>query len=194
MDAYLAEYRKLSGLEQRNVVTIYEVGQTDDVGYVAFELLNGGGLTHAMSNKLPVGLALNCLAQMCLALDAVHGIGIVHGALRPEHFLFREDGVLVLADFNVVKHVCDTMGLAYPADIQHRSQVRSAGIVSDPAQTSARSAAFSTRCCSGRARSTEASQRPGPQAGCLRLPDCRFRFPRCSRAWTLCSALVLLSR
>jgi len=132
VDAYLEEYRKLSGLEQRNVVTIYEVGQTEDVGYVAFELLKGGGLIPAMNNKLPVGLALNCLAQMCLALDAVHGIGIVHGALRPEHFLFREDGVLVLADFNVVKHVCDTMGLAYPADLQHRWQVRTSGTLPGP--------------------------------------------------------------
>src|SRR5262245_3855093 len=115
VDAYLEEYRKRSPLEQRNVVTVYEVGQTQEGGYVALESLAGGELTEAIRKKLPVGLALNCLAQMCLALDAVHDLGIFHGALRAEHFLFRQDRVLVLADFNVTERVSDSLGLAYTA-------------------------------------------------------------------------------
>ena len=35
--------------------------------------------------------------------------GIVHGALRAEHFLFRQDRVLVLADFNVTERVSDSL-------------------------------------------------------------------------------------
>jgi len=126
VDAYLEEYRKLSALEQRNVVSIYEVGQTADGGYVSLESLAGGDLTEAIRKKLAVGLALNCLAQMCLALDAVHGLGITHGALRPEHFLFRPDRVLVLADFNVSERVADALGLAAPLahDFQRRRNTR----------------------------------------------------------------------
>jgi class 3 adenylate cyclase len=132
VDAYLEEYRKLSALEQRNVVSIYEVGQTPDGGYVAFESLTGGDLTEAIRKKLPVGLALNCLAQMCLALDAIHGLGISHGALRPEHFLFRPDRVLVLADFNVTERVSDALGLAYPATsgMQRKPPARAAASIS----------------------------------------------------------------
>jgi serine/threonine protein kinase len=51
---------------------------------------------------------------MSLALDAIHGIGITHSALRPEHFLFRHDRVLVLADFNVTQRVSEALGIAYP--------------------------------------------------------------------------------
>jgi len=126
VDAYLEEYRKLSGLEQRNVVTVYEVGQTQEGGYVALESLAGGELTEAIRKKLPVGHALNCLAQMCLALDAVHDLGVFHGALRAEHFLFRQDRVLVLADFNVTERVNDFLGIAYPGanGVARRRQMR----------------------------------------------------------------------
>lgn len=117
VDAYLEEYRKLSSLQQRNVVSVHAVEQTAEGGYVAVEFLSGGELPEAIRRKLSVGVALNCLAQMCLALDAVHAIGMVHGALRAEHFLFRHDRVLVLADFNVTERVGDSLGLAYPAAI-----------------------------------------------------------------------------
>jgi len=121
MAAYLEQYRKVAGINQRNVVSVYETGETTSGAYVALEYLPGGSLSEAIRNKLPVGHALNCLAEMCLALDAVHGTGICHGALRAEHFLFRPDGVLVLTDFNVTERISDSMGLAHPASDRIRS-------------------------------------------------------------------------
>jgi|GEM_PF-1336263 len=112
IEQYLDEYRKIAGLEQRNVLTVLETGQTTELAYVATEFLAGGALTDAIRKKLPVGLALNCLAQMCMGLDAIHGLGIVHGALRARHFLFREDRVLVLADFNSTERLGAALGLA----------------------------------------------------------------------------------
>lgn len=101
LERYLEEYRKLAAVEQRNVLTVHEMGRHAEIVYVAAEVLAGGTLTEAMRTKLPVGLALNCLAQMCMAVDALHEAGMVHGALHADHFAFREDRVLVLADFNV---------------------------------------------------------------------------------------------
>ena len=134
VEAYLEEYRKLLGLEQRNAVSVYEVGQTPDGGYVALESLSGGGLTEAIHKKLPVGLALNYLAQMSLALDAIHGAGIIHGALRAEHFLFRQDRVLVLADFNVSERVSHALGIAYPAasGIARKPEARTTPAIAGP--------------------------------------------------------------
>jgi class 3 adenylate cyclase len=135
VDCYLNEYRKVSTLEQRNVVSVYEVEQTDEGGYVALEFLGGGTLHEAIRKKLPVGLALNCLAQMCLGLDAVHGVGIVHGDLCAGDFLFREDGVLVLADFNAARHASAALGLVYPdtaSGIQQNRSSRSAWPVAGP--------------------------------------------------------------
>jgi class 3 adenylate cyclase len=111
VEQYLEEYRKIAELNQRNILGIFEVGQTADVAYVATEYLPAATLSDAIRRKLPVGMALNCLAQMCLALDAIHGIGIVHGALRARHFLFRDDRVLVLSDFNTTERLGESLGL-----------------------------------------------------------------------------------
>lgn len=115
VESYLDEYRKIAGLEQRNVLTVLDVGETPEFAYVATEFLAGGNLTDAMHNKLPVGLALDLLAQMCLGLDAIHSLGIVHGALHARHFLFRGDRVLVLVDFNTTERLGAPLGLPQPS-------------------------------------------------------------------------------
>jgi CheY-like chemotaxis protein len=114
--SYLAEYRRLIGLEQRNVVTVHEVGQTPALVFVATEYVSGDSLADMLSRQVPVGVALNCVAQAALALDAVHQLGIVHGQLAPEHFKFRPDGGVVLTDFNVTARVCASLGISSPED------------------------------------------------------------------------------
>ncbi|MEO8039765.1 MAG: response regulator [Betaproteobacteria bacterium] len=109
VERYLEHYAKLVNLDQRNVVSVYDTGTTDAVGFVAFECLWGGPLSEAIRRKVPIGLALNYVAQMSLALDAVHALGLHHGALGPQHFLFRDTGVVVLADFNVTAKVLDSL-------------------------------------------------------------------------------------
>jgi class 3 adenylate cyclase len=105
VEAYLNEYRKLQKIEQRNIASVYEVGQTKDLVFVALEYVSGGSLADALRRSLTIGVALNCLAQACIALDALHQAGIVHGNLRLEDFSFRDDGALVLTDFNVTQRI-----------------------------------------------------------------------------------------
>lgn len=102
---YLSTYRDIARLDQRNTVSVFEVGTAGDLAFVAAEFLTGGTLATALRSPMPVGLALNYLAQMCLALDAMHDLGRTHGDLHPEHFMLREEGVLVLADFNVTAQI-----------------------------------------------------------------------------------------
>ena len=111
VEAYLNEYRKLQKIEQRNIASVYEVGQTNELAFVALEYVGGGSLADALRRSLTIGVALNCLAQACIALDTLHQAGIVHGNLRLEHFSFRADGALVLTDFNVTPRVGALLGL-----------------------------------------------------------------------------------
>ena len=74
VDAYLEEYRKLSAQEQRNVVTIYEVERTEDVGYVALELLNGGGLDPRNEQQAAGGVGFELLGVMCWHLMRSMGL------------------------------------------------------------------------------------------------------------------------
>lgn len=104
-ERYLGEYRILASVEQRNVMSIYEIGATTGHAFVAAELLKGEPLSETIRKRVSIGVALTLLAQMSLALDALHDMGLFHGALRAEHFRFRDERVIVLADFNVTARV-----------------------------------------------------------------------------------------
>jgi class 3 adenylate cyclase/CheY-like chemotaxis protein len=111
VETYLNEYRKLQKIEQRNIASVYEVGHANEVMFVALEYVSGGSLADALRRSLTIGVALNCLAQACIALDTLHQAGIVHANLRLEHFSFRTDGALVLTDFNVTSRVGALLGV-----------------------------------------------------------------------------------
>lgn len=110
IEAYLDDYRRVQEIRHRNIVAVHEVSRAGDIAFVALEYLAGGSLAEAMQRQLSVGASLNSLAQACLALDALHEAGIVHGGLGPEHFHFRGDGALVLADFNTSRRITAAMG------------------------------------------------------------------------------------
>lgn len=124
--AYLQAYRRIATLEQRNIVSVYEVGDLADGGYVAAEFLPGGSLLEAIRARLPIGRALRSVAEMCLALDAVHGIGLSHGALGANHFMFRDSGVLALMDFNLAERLTDPVAPAGPVALGAKGDLQAA--------------------------------------------------------------------
>ena len=105
LDGYLSEYGKLSEVLHRHVAALYEVGTTDQGGFVALEYIDGPTLGEAIRGGLTVGRALNALAQACMAVHSLHQAGVVHGGLGLECFRFRGDDSLVLTDFNVTRRV-----------------------------------------------------------------------------------------
>jgi class 3 adenylate cyclase len=113
-DRFLEEYERASQIDQRNVVSVRQVGRTPALAFAAMEFLAGGPVAQAIRKKLSIGVALNYLAQMCLGLDAVHGADIAHGGLTAEHFLFRKDGAVVLADFGITQRVARNLGIPLP--------------------------------------------------------------------------------
>lgn len=123
---YLDDYRRISELDQRNVLSVYEVGRSEDIAFVATEHLPGGTLEGAIRRRLPIGLSLNYLAQMSLALDALHSLDLCHGTLGAEHFLFRKERVVVLADFNATER-CLAAGRPESPEIEDRDALLHAG-------------------------------------------------------------------
>lgn len=99
------EARVASGLKHPNIITIYSVGQEDEVYYIATEYVEGPTLRQRMaaSGRLELREALNIAKQIASALEIAHRAGMVHRDIKPENIMFEPNGTAKLLDFGIAK-------------------------------------------------------------------------------------------
>ncbi|MCK6593149.1 MAG: protein kinase, partial [Polyangiaceae bacterium] len=107
----LREARACGRLNHRNVVEIYDVGQTDEgEPFLVMQLLSGETLAELMKRerKLTQSFAAFIALEVTRALTAAHAAGIIHRDLKPPNvYLHKEpdgEGLTVkVLDFGVSK-------------------------------------------------------------------------------------------
>lgn len=117
------------------IVQMYYSFQDERYLYMVMEFMPGGDLVNLMSNEeIPEDWARFFVAEMVLALDALHSRGYLHRDVKPDNLLIAADGHLKLADFgtcvklNAVRHSLSRFIDAYsPYIIGGESQVRDCG-------------------------------------------------------------------
>ena len=98
------EARAASSLNHPNIVTIYDIGATGDVVYIAMELIEGRTLRDFQNEgPLPTKRLLDVAFQIADGLAKAHAAGIVHRDLKPENIMVTRDGVVKILDFGLVK-------------------------------------------------------------------------------------------
>ncbi|MGH9366006.1 MAG: protein kinase domain-containing protein [Thermoanaerobaculia bacterium] len=98
------EARSASSLNHPNIVTIYDLGQTDGVSWIAMERVEGKTLRELLSSgALPVKRVLSIGAQVADGLSKAHEAGIVHRDLKPENVMVTKDGLVKILDFGLAK-------------------------------------------------------------------------------------------
>jgi eukaryotic-like serine/threonine-protein kinase len=92
---------RLSG--NRNIVTIFDVGEHNDRPFIVMEYLAGGSLEQRLRSDGPVSprLALDWLEQTAGALDAAHAAGVVHRDVKPANLLLDRQDTVHVADFGI---------------------------------------------------------------------------------------------
>ena len=102
-----------SALNHPNILTIYELGETDDARFIASELVEGQTLRQilkARPGRLPFADLLTIAQQIASALSAAHAAGIVHRDIKPENVMVRPDGYVKVLDFGLAKRTLATQG------------------------------------------------------------------------------------
>ncbi len=102
---FLREAKTAASLRHSNIVSIYDIGETEDENYYfVMEYLSGGSLKEKIKRgKLPPSEALWIAKEIAKALEYAHERGFIHRDIKPANIMFREDGVPVLADFGIAK-------------------------------------------------------------------------------------------
>ncbi len=101
IDIFCSRFRFLSGLNGRSVVRYIDAGVAGHWPYIALEHLSAGDLRSRMQALPSQQAKARILFKLAAALSTVHGGSFVHLDIKPEHILFRENGEIVLIDFNI---------------------------------------------------------------------------------------------
>jgi Tol biopolymer transport system component len=98
------EARSASALNHPHIVTVYDVGRSDSLAYIAMELVDGRTVRELLAEgPLPSKRAVSIAAQAADALAKAHGAGIVHRDLKPENVMVSRDGFVKILDFGLAK-------------------------------------------------------------------------------------------
>ncbi len=100
---FLREAQSAGRLSHPNIVTIYDVGETDEVAYIAMEYLSGTTLRDIMDHgPMPLDLVLNTAFQITEALAYAHEHGVIHRDIKPSNVVItRQRGQVKLTDFGI---------------------------------------------------------------------------------------------
>ncbi len=82
---FFREAEAAGTLNHPNIVTIYDVGEEEDLAYVAMELLEGSDLTPYIKKEklLPAKTLLKIIGSVAEGLAFAHEKGIVHRDIKP---------------------------------------------------------------------------------------------------------------
>uniref|UniRef100_A0A8C8SJ41 Rho-associated protein kinase n=1 Tax=Pelusios castaneus TaxID=367368 RepID=A0A8C8SJ41_9SAUR len=91
------------------VVQLFCAFQDDRYLYMVMEYMPGGDLVNLMSNyDVPEKWAKFYTAEVVLALDAIHSMGLIHRDVKPDNMLLDKYGHLKLADFGTCMKMDET--------------------------------------------------------------------------------------
>lgn len=134
-------YRKLMRVCQKNLPTIYDVYEEDDMVTVLEEFIDGMTVSDVLMSGLytPKGAVVVC-RSICDALYTLHSMDIIHRDVKPENVMIENSGRVVLIDLDASRvfqygkskdtKVMGTIGYAAPEQFGYSQTDKRADIFS----------------------------------------------------------------
>ena len=100
-----AEGEAVAMLGHPNIVSVYDVSNTNDADYIVMELIDGISLKQYMEKKgvLNWKETLHFAIQICKALEHAHSRGLVHRDIKPHNIMVLKNGSIKVTDFGIAR-------------------------------------------------------------------------------------------
>jgi serine/threonine-protein kinase len=104
---FAQEIKAVGKLNDPHIVTVYDVGRTDEYAYMAMEFIDGPELAQLMTGMpLDIATSVQIIAQVADGLGVAHSRGIVHRDVKPSNIMIAngaEGLVAKITDFGIAR-------------------------------------------------------------------------------------------
>ncbi len=92
-------------ITHKNVIHIYDLGESDGMKFFTMELVEGENLREALDKrkKIPVKECLSLMTQILNGLGEAHRQGVVHRDLKPQNIMVDRQDVVRIMDFGIAR-------------------------------------------------------------------------------------------
>ena len=99
------EAQSAAALLHPNVVSVYDVNQTEGIYYIVMEYVDGITLKKYVdrNGRLPVKEATSIAIQIAQGIDAAHNANIIHRDIKPQNVLISREGKIKVTDFGIAR-------------------------------------------------------------------------------------------
>src|ERR1700678_877366 len=89
----------------KNVIRIYDLGDSDGIKFITMEFVEGEDLRSLIleNTKFSPKDAVEIIQQVCRALEAAHGVGVIHRDLKPQNVMRDKSGRILVMDFGMAR-------------------------------------------------------------------------------------------
>lgn len=104
-ERFYREAKSAGRLNHPNIVTIYDVGKSDNTAYIAMELLEGHHLKDILDvhTALPIDKIVDIAAQIADGLAYAHRNGIIHRDIKPANIMLVHGDRVKITDFGIAR-------------------------------------------------------------------------------------------
>ena len=109
-DRLYQEATSAGRLSHENIMTIFDVGETEGAPYLVMELLDGRDLRSTLDSDdtLTFERKIDLAIQICRALEYAHARGVVHRDIKPENIRILSSGRVKILDFGIARVESET--------------------------------------------------------------------------------------
>ena len=104
-ERFLREARAAGALQHPNIITIYDLGESDGQLFIAMELVDGRDLSSLIALSEPFALErkLDIVIEVLQGLSYAHDRGVIHRDIKPSNVRIGADGSVKIMDFGIAR-------------------------------------------------------------------------------------------